>query len=226
MKYLRIFTVTAFAVLVFFSFGWDSIARMPAISRAYIEAAQNEYSAQNVLTPILLTWRGFDTFGEIIVLFLATTAIAFLSRKELAPKKRTLPQYLDATKVAVAGVSVLQPLLFIFAVYIFSYGHLSPGGAFQGGVILGSGFVLWILVHPEEDFRFDVLSVIETLSGVAYLGLACMGMIFLGSFLDPGYLPFGEIGSLLSTASLPLMYLFLGIKVGVEMIKIVTKFRD
>ncbi len=226
MKYLKIFVVVVFAALLLYSFGWESQTELPEISKAYIEAAQNEFSAQNVLTPILLTWRGFDTFGEIIILFLATTAIAFLSRQNRVSRKRSLPSYLDATKVTISGVSILQPLLFVFAVYIFSFGHISPGGAFQGGVIFGSGFVLWILVHPQKDFQYNMLSRIEAFSGVAYLALASLGLVILGTFLDPGYLPFGNMGSLLSAGALPLMYIFLGIKVGVEMIKIVTKFRD
>ncbi len=226
MKYLKLGTVLAFALLICYCFCWDAQSEMPAISKAYIESAQNDFMAQNILTPILLTWRGFDTFGEIIVLFLATTTIAFLSRKDRPISKRTLPSYLGSTKVAISGVSILQPLLFVFAVYIFSFGHISPGGAFQGGVIFGSGFVLRILVHPDEDFQYSTLSALETLVGVIYLMLACLGLILLGTFLDPGYLPFGQMGSLLSTAAIPLMYMALGIKVGVEMIKIVTKFRD
>jgi multicomponent Na+:H+ antiporter subunit B len=226
VKYLKLGSVTAFAIFIFIGFCWEGQSEVPAISRAYIEAAQNEFKAQNILTPILLTWRGFDTFGEIIVLFLATTAIAFLNRQEGVRRKRALPSYLGSTKVTISGVSILQPLLFVFAVYIFSFGHISPGGAFQGGVIFGSGFVLWVLVHPDEDFRYSVLSAIETLSGVTYLVLASLGLLILGTFLDPGYLPFGQMGSLISTAAIPLMYIALGIKVGVEMIKIVSKFRD
>ncbi|MDZ4182013.1 MAG: MnhB domain-containing protein, partial [Candidatus Cloacimonadaceae bacterium] len=205
--------------------GITPAAPLPDTSNASSEAAQTDVSAQTGLTPILLVWRGLDTMGELIILFLATTAIAFLSRKNQTHTKGFMPPYLNATRVAVSGVAVLQPLLFVFAIYIFSFGHLSPGGAFQGGVILGSGFVLWILVHPNDSFQIQRLNLLEAVCGIAYLVLASLGLILMGTFLDPGYSPFGQMGDFFSTATLPLMYIFIGIKVGVEMIKIVTKFR-
>lgn len=225
MKALKLTAVLLVSLILLFSFSGKAQPGIPSTSARYIEAAQTQFSTQNILTPILLTWRGFDTFGELIILFLATTAIAFLNRKEGSVPKAQLPSYLEATRVAKSGVAVLQPLLFVFSVYIFSFGHLSPGGAFQGGVTLGSAFVLWILVHPNEDFRIHSLSALEAVCGIAYIVLASLGLVLLGTFLDPGYLPYGKMGDFFSAAALPLIYIFLGIKVGVEMIKIVTKFR-
>jgi len=224
LRFPRYMVLALFAAILLYGFGTRIPDTIPAVSQAYILAAQNEYSSQNVLTPILLSWRGFDTFGELIILFMATTAISFLSRKNQR-KGSERKTHLEATRVTVSGVAVLQPLLFVFSVYIFSFGHLSPGGAFQGGVILGSGFVMWTLVHPNEELKINALSVIEAICGIAYLITALLGLILLGSFLDPGYLPFGEIGNFFSAAALPLMYIVIGIKVGVEMIKIVSKFR-
>jgi len=226
VKQLRLGVAILFGLMILLSFGTGNPKELPEQARVYIETAQSEYLAQNILTPILLTWRGFDTFGELLILFLATSALGYLSRPDRKSQKRATPLHLNATKVAVAGVALLQPLLFIFAVYIFSFGHLSPGGAFPGGVVLGSGFVLWILVHPNEEFQLNMLSALEAFCGIAYLILAVLGLLILGTFLDPGYLPFGKMGSLISVAALPLMYVFIGIKVGVEMIKIVTKFRS
>jgi multicomponent Na+:H+ antiporter subunit B len=85
----------------------------------------------------------------------------------------------------------LAPFMFLFGLYLLSYGHLSPGGGFQGGVVIASGVILLALSREvdlvESLFPVRVLSATEGIAFILLLaagtvGLA-LGLGFLGNFL-------------------------------------------
>ncbi len=198
---------------------------LPEISRLYTREAINTLQSQNVITPIVLSWRGFDTYGEILILLLATAGVAYgirTKREESRSKRRGL----ESTRIAQAGISVLQPLIFIFGAYIFTHGHLSPGGGFPGGIVLSSGFILWIITDPQNRLRRDLLHLLESVFGTVYMVLCLLGLILAGSFMDLTYLPAGRMGELFSSGAVPLIYTAVGIKVGIQLLQIVENFRD
>ena len=98
---------------------------------------------------------------------------------------------------------ILVPFIQLFGLYVIMHGHSSPGGGFQGGVILGSSFILLALGFGIEEvkrrFSLNALTVF-TSSGVllyAAIGLVCM--LLGANFLDYGILPVANarvIGSL------------------------------
>ncbi|MCD8480083.1 MAG: DUF4040 domain-containing protein [Candidatus Cloacimonetes bacterium] len=64
LKALKTGCGPAFQLILLFSFSGKAQPGIPSTSAQYVEAAQTQFSTQNILTPILLTWRGFDTFGD------------------------------------------------------------------------------------------------------------------------------------------------------------------
>jgi multicomponent Na+:H+ antiporter subunit B len=84
----------------------------------------------------------------------------------------------------------LAPFMFLFGFYLVSYGHLSPGGGFQGGVVIASGVILLALARDvsliDAITPLRGVSVTETLAFVllltAGLGGAVVGRGFLGDF--------------------------------------------
>lgn len=93
-------------------------------------------------------------------------------------------------------VRLLVPLVQIFALYVLFFGHDSPGGGFQAGVMLGASYVLLALVFgPEELHRRvnePVCLALAATGVLLYLGTGLAGMLFGGTFLDYGGLPMGE----------------------------------
>ena len=89
---------------------------------------------------------------------------------------------------------VLVPLLQLYALYVVIHGHSSPGGGFQGGVILGSSFILLIIaVGPEEGRRRFSQKANDFFAsfGVFIYGAIGLACIFMGAnFLNYGVLPF------------------------------------
>lgn len=83
---------------------------------------------------------------------------------------------------------ILVPFIQLFALYVIMHGHYSPGGGFQGGVILGASLVLLIITHGliETKKRFSEKSIIVLCSlGVfIYAGIGALCLLLLGNFLD------------------------------------------
>ena len=128
-------------------------------------------------------------------------------------RSNTLPA---AGFVLRAGTDVLFPLLLIAGLYVVIHGHLTPGGGFQGGVILAAAFFLAAARPPEESLSHIWLSVIEGLAGTAFIALG-LGALYNGdAFLTPLF-DKGVFGELVSSGSLPLLYLAVGLKVGAEL---------
>jgi multicomponent Na+:H+ antiporter subunit B len=119
----------------------------------YVKDGPDELGAPNLVTSVVVTYRGLDTLGEVSVLFIATAGIGFLLRKK---EKRELKKR-KASEILQTGTDFLIPLIFLFGVYIFVHGHLTPGGGFQGGVVIASGVLLMMLSNVSMKFNHLLL---------------------------------------------------------------------
>jgi multisubunit Na+/H+ antiporter MnhB subunit len=92
----------------------------------------------NPVTAVLLNYRGYDTLLEVAVLLLAIIGIW-----AIAPQARVWIKRPD-TPVLAVFVRLLLPLMVVVAGYLLWLGADEPGGAFQGGAVLGAMGVLWV----------------------------------------------------------------------------------
>lgn len=114
----------------------------------------------------------------------------------------------------------------LLGVYIFTHGHLSPGGGFQGGVVIASGFLLLILSDLDFKIGHLILNLVEAVSGLTYVLLGLLGLILTLGFLNPSLLPLGKYGTLFSAGAIPLIYSIIGFKVGAELTNIIDTMRS
>ena len=130
----------------------------------YLEHGEEETGSANVVTAMILSYRGFDTLGESCVLFLAVASgdDAAAAGREEHRRAGTCSQmeqeeairagqHQDLILKQVARVSCI-PFIFLFAIYVLLNGETSPGGGFSGGTILGGGTdpvfrCLWLRTH-------------------------------------------------------------------------------
>ncbi|HAE20855.1 MAG TPA: sodium:proton antiporter [Spirochaetaceae bacterium] len=188
-----------------------------ALATAYLERAPAELATANVVTAIVVSYRGFDTLGEVAVLFAATAGVgALLTKKRLGSAGARAPRK-EATEVLGTAARLLTSLLALFGVYIFTHGHLTPGGGFQGGVVIATAVLLNILARPQSHLAHGLMTAVESLSGAAYVALGLLGAFLAWGFLDPRALPLGELGKLVSAGAIPLIYSVVGLKVGAEL---------
>ena len=228
----RLLTVLALALLAYaflpFVLGFEPLEKVSSIAGHYLERSPTEVGAGNTVTSVVVTYRGFDTLGEIVVLFAASCGVAILfggmKEDEIASDGRKGPVR-EASEILCSASCFLMPMLILFGVYIFVHGHLSPGGGFQGGVIIASAFLLMFLTVPEREVHHGILGSIESLSGVSVIILGVLGIILSAGFLDPRYLPIGEYGRLLSAGAVPLIYSLIGLKVGSELTGVLDNMR-
>lgn len=83
---------------------------------------------------------------------------------------------------------VLIPFIQIYALYVIMHGHYSPGGGFQGGVILGASLVLLLLTHGADETRKRIgeraIAVFSSVGVLIYAGIGALCIVLLGNFLD------------------------------------------
>ena len=195
-----------------------------SVAAHYVTRGPAEVGAQNIVTAVIVTYRGLDTLGEVLVLFLATTGVGFVLRS-VGRKKKKAEIKTGPSEILTTGRRILLPLIVVFGVYVFAHGHLTPGGGFQGGVIIATGLLLLLLSSASPSLNRKVLSFSESISGLGYVVLAILGLILAAGFLDSRMLPLGRYGSLISAGTIPLIYSLIGIKVGSELVSILDHLR-
>jgi len=184
-------------------------------ARYYAERTAPDIGAANIVTAIVVTYRGLDTLGEVTVLFLAATIVGLV----LAMGRRREQDPLGlapAGELLTTGSRLLTPLILLLGVYVFVNGHLTPGGGFQGGAILASGALLLLLADPLRHFSHGLISAVESLAGAFYVAIGLAGLVLAGGFLDNRILPLGDLGALFSAGAIPVIYSLIGLKVGAE----------
>lgn len=172
----------------------------------------------NAVTSVVVYFRGFDTLGEIAVLFIAALGIGLM----VSSHKSTERHREESNFILQTASKLLFPFITLFGVYVMIYGHLSPGGGFQGGVIIASGVLLLLISYQNFEVPHALIVALETLAGVSYVLIGLLGLWILDHFLG-NFLPsdISDMGMLISGGIIPLIYIIVGVKVGSEMSMIV-----
>lgn len=197
------------------------------LAQHYLTQVPQDLGAPNVVTGILITFRGFDTLGEVAVLFMVAASVSMLLGRRSDQTPRDIEgEHKAPSELVRNGAQIILPLIFVFGAYVIMNGHLSAGGGFQGGAVVASGVVLMMLAFPDSRLHHGFLSVTESFAGVLYVSIGIFGLVFAGGFLDSHILPPGDFGTLFSAGAIPLISALLGIKVGAELSVVIDRFRN
>ena len=158
----------------------------------YIKESMDEIGIPNVVTSVLASYRGFDTFGEVVVIFTAGLGVLSLLMANTSLPQRILEpspvqqQSRDIVLRVVAKV-LIAPIM-LYALYVQFHGEYGPGGGFQAGVIFAVGFILYSMVFGLDAVR-KVAShgLVQLLSAVGVLIFGCTGLLSFANgknFLD------------------------------------------
>lgn len=195
------------------------------LAASYVRLSPESLTTPNVITGILMAWRGFDTLGEVAVLYMVAASLGLLLHPVGTFGTDPAPQT-DPGEIVDSGRQVLFPMILTFGAYVIVNGHLSAGGGFQGGAIVASGVMLLMLANPAASVNVAALGLLESAVGVLFVAIGILGMVHAGGFLDPGILPGGRLGDFISAGAIPVTSALLGIKVGAELSVILHKFRS
>ena len=213
--------------ILFFAVAF-SISKIPfgisktKVGKYYINNGIEQTGAVNIVTSVVLNYRGMDTLGEVTVLFIGAIGVmAILSTITRKTEKKLTP----SSSILSTGCKFLFPFILLFGSYIFLNGHLSPGGGFQGGAIIASAFLLKYLGCYEKRINEKKFKVTESLGGLAFILIGIFGLIAGGYFLF-NFLPKGKAGTLLSGGIIPIIYIAIGFKVGAEISGIIDNLME
>jgi multicomponent Na+:H+ antiporter subunit B len=194
-----------------------------------------ERHATNVVSAVTFDYRGFDTLGEEFILFAAAVGGAILLRAERderaiegAAERANQRADVVARPVRALGAGLVAPTI-VLGGYIVAHGHLSPGGGFQGGVILASAAVLVYTSGQYLALRrvrgITPLELLDALGAVGFALIAVGGLLFATAALE-NFLGFGITGSVFSAGIIPLANVSVGMEVAGGVTLIVAEFLD
>ncbi|HYY69400.1 MAG TPA: MnhB domain-containing protein [Terriglobales bacterium] len=194
-----------------------------------------ERHATDVVTAINFDYRGFDTLGEEFILFTSVTGVTLLLRRQKqdqprpprdSAEERTVPPVSDA--VRVFGLALVGAMG-VFGLYILTHGQLTPGGGFQGGVVLASIPLLVYLVSTYQDLCHIaphwLVEVGEAVGASGFILLGLAGML-AGAYFLQNVLPFGQTGSAFSAGTIWALSLTTGLEVAAGIILLQIAFLD
>jgi multicomponent Na+:H+ antiporter subunit B len=193
-----------------------------------------ERHATDYVTALNFDLRAFDTLGEEFILFASVTGVVLLLRQlrgeDRAPEGDVGEHHFAGASEALRVMSVaLLALLVALGGYVIVHGVLTPGGGFQGGVVLAAGPVGALLagrylavkaVTPEP-----VLEALDAIGAAGYALFGLGGLVFAGVYLK-NFLPLGIPGHLLSGGFMPLNSIAVGLEVTGGFLLIWTEFLD
>jgi len=177
-----------------------------------------ENGSANVVTSVVVDYRGFDTLGEVTVLFTAAAGIGLLFGRRRRIK-------LERPSAVVRTIAPWA-LFFILLVgaYIFLHGHLTPGGGFPGGAMIAAGAAL-MLMSIRPKIKHIYLKVLESLAGITFVSMGLIGLFKKGSFLQ-NFMTNGTLGATFSVYFIMIIYFAVGIKVASELSSVVGEFDE
>ena len=191
--------------------------------------------ATDLVTTLNFDFRAFDTLGEEFILFSSILGVILLLRELRGEHER--PSEEEAETHTFAGASealralalILVPSMIALGIYIVVHGVITPGGGFQGGVILAAAplavFVAGRYLRMKRLVPHAVVSIGESLGAIAFGLIGLGGLIFTGIFFK-NFLPLGVPGRVLSAGMEPLASIAVGLAVSGAFILGWTEFLD
>ena len=189
--------------------------------------AVGERHTTNVVAAVVFDYRGVDTMGEEFILFASVMGVALLLR-HARREKRHVPERVPSDAVRLTGIGFAAGLL-VLGLYVVAHGYLTPGGGFQGGVVLASAFALVFLAGDYHAYRtLTPIPAIDVTEGVGAGGYAVIGIVslLLGSAFLHNFGPLGTTGKLASGGSIPFLNVASALEVSAAFVLLFTEFLD
>ena len=196
------------------------------VAPRYLQQSMDEIGVPNVVTSVLASYRGFDTFGETVVIFTAGLGVLILlgfRRKTRDPGEHVIAA-MHQHKILRVVSKLLIPTILLFALYVQFHGDFGPGGGFQAGVIFASAIILYAMLFGLSTARRVINErVIQLLAAVGVLLYGSVGVVSMlngGNFLNYNLLA----GNAIAGQHLGILLVELGVGITVTSIMIIIFF--
>ena len=192
-----------------------------------------ERNTTDAVSAVNFDYRLFDTLGEEFILFASVMGSLVLLRQAKEKHHKLLPDAITPARDVPSGDAVRLWILvmiapkFLFGIYVVTHGQLSPGGGFQGGVILAS---VALIIYLGEDFRVFVRIMkhwmIEACEALGAASLILIGLVALclGKPFLTNFLPLGKSHELTSAGTIPLISIATSLEVAAGFVLLLYGF--
>lgn len=186
--------------------------------------AVGERHATDTVNAVTYDYRGIDTLGEEFILFASVIGVLLLFRRQPghpadtseAHEDEQIEETIPPTDTIRVTMQGMVAVMVVFGMYIASHGQLTPGGGFQGGVILATAALVVYLGGRVDTFKRAVshplTEIAEALGAGGYALIGASAFIVGAAFLT-NWLPLGQTGQLISSGTILLISLAVGLEV-------------
>jgi len=170
------------------SFGDPNAPIHQHVAPRYLNDSAHEIHIPNVVTSVLASYRGFDTFGEAVVIFTAGIGVLALLQMFVATKAINSADSMKGHMVLRIVAKMLIPLILLFGLYVQFHGDYGPGGGFQAGVIFAAAFFLYSMLFGLDTamriINHSLLQMIAACGVLLYGSVGVVSMLNGKNFLD------------------------------------------
>ncbi|MFD4554910.1 MnhB domain-containing protein [Streptomyces sp. NPDC058469] len=192
-----------------------------------VRAALARHTA-NTIASVNFDQRAFDTLGEMSILFASVLGTVVLLR-QTRDEHRAAPEPEQVALPVRRYALLVLPVAVVTGLYVIAHGQLSPGGGFQGGVVVATALHL---LYLGADYRalerirpVGSYEVADALAASAYLVLGLAGLVAGTAFLAD-FLPYGTFNTLSSGGTVPLLNAAIGMEVACAVVVLLARFLD
>lgn len=163
------------------------------VAPRYIQQSGQEIGIPNIVTSVLASYRGFDTLGEVFVIFTAGIGVLALLGFLSDGSGRRYWQFADTANLHHHTIlhvisKILVPLILLYALYVQFHGDYSPGGGFQAGVIFATAFILYTMIYGLQAvyqiISPKILYWVMAFGVLLYAGTGVASLVLGGNYLD------------------------------------------
>ncbi len=234
-RIVPVFLVVALAAVL-----GSAVLRLPSFGesrgsyeqRRAVQAVQSRH-ATNLDAFVNFDLRGFDTLGEEFIFLVAIAGFSLLLRErrgEIQAQARAAADERrphDREPVVRIASLLFIPVALIFGLYIVIHGQLTPGGGFQGGVVLATAALGVFLATGydgyERVFPKSPVEAYETIGGIGYVAFGFAGLLVAGSYMR-NILPLSVTGALVSGGTIDALNGVVGIAISGGFIVLFSEF--
>lgn len=196
-------------------------------TRAVHAAVQQ--STANVVSSVNFDQRGIDTFGEETILLGSVIGVAALLRPSKEERESPPAPTGRVTEITRLLGYAMLPISVLVGLDVVTHGAITPGGGFQGGIVLATAIhLLYVAGSYSALERVRPVSVFETTEALGAAAFACLGIAGVAvsaSFLANA-IPTAPFGQLFSSGTVPLLSGAVGLEVGSGVIVLLSKFLE
>lgn len=194
------------------------------VPKRYIEQGLQETGAVNIVTGMILDYRAFDTLGESTVLFTAAMVVLLILRLdqgtgnplvEVLRREASSDTFYEPKhdRILQQSAKLLCPVIWLLGIYVILNGHLSPGGGFSGGAVIGAGLILYVtafgFAEIRKFFTYKTYQRVVLAALLTYAISKCYSF-YTGANGIESIIPLGTPGAILSSGLILVLNICVG----------------